>query len=344
MATKDLTIRGAGIFGLAIAWVALTRGARVRVVDPAGPGGGASGGIVGALQPHTPDEWKAKKQFQLESLTMAQSFWRGVEATSGIGTGYARAGRLQPLTGAREVAQARARTSAAVENWGDAATWAVIDADAAGDWRPPSPTGLYIHDTLSALIHPRHTCESLAAAIATRGGDIVAQAPDGGPTVWATGWQGLADLSAALDRPIGNGVKGQAALLRHDAAGRAQIFAENLHIVPHLDGTTAIGSTSERYFDDPHTTDHCLDDIIQHATEVMPVLKGARVIERWAEVRPRAATRAPLLGPWPGRPGHYVANGGFKIGFGVAPKVAEVMCDLILDGNDRIPDDFRLRT
>ena len=51
----------------------------------------------------------------------------------------------------------------------------------------------------------------------------------------------------------------------------------------------------------------------------------------------RAASRAPLLGPWPGRRRHFIANGGFKIGFGVAPLVAQVMADLVLDGRDRIP-------
>ncbi len=339
----DLTIHGAGVFGLTIAWVALTRGANVCVVDPEGPGGGASGGIVGALQPHTPNQWNDKKQFQFDSLRMAEGFWRKVESTSGIPTGYARTGRLQPLLGDREVAMARARAGDAKTRWGDAATWQVIEGEAAGDWRPPSTTGLYLRDTLSSLIHPRRICESLSAAIRARGGDIVTAAPESGAVVWATGWHGLRDLSQVLGRPIGNGVKGQAALLRHDAAGRAQIFADGLHIIPHLDGTTAVGSTSERDFADPLSTDHLIDDVIQRATEVMPVLKGARIIEHWAGVRPRAATRAPLLGPWPNRPGHFVANGGFKIGFGVAPKVAEVMCDLILDGDDRIPDTFRLR-
>jgi glycine oxidase len=51
-----------------------------------------------------------------------------------------------------------------------------------------------------------------------------------------------------------------------------------------------------------------------------------------------------VLGPWPGRPGHFVANGGFKIGFGMAPKVAEVMADLVLEGRDTIPPDFLLET
>ena len=30
-----------------------------QVIDPAGPGAGASGGVVGALAPHAPDKWNA---------------------------------------------------------------------------------------------------------------------------------------------------------------------------------------------------------------------------------------------------------------------------------------------
>jgi glycine/D-amino acid oxidase-like deaminating enzyme len=37
-----------------------------------------------------------------------------------------------------------------------------------------------------------------------------------------------------------------------------------------------------------------------------------------------------------------VANGGVKIGFGMAPKVAQVMADLILEGRDEIPEGFRV--
>lgn len=341
MAMADITVRGGGIFGLSIAWEALARGARVLVIDSAGPGAGASGGVVGALQPHTPDIWNAKKQFQLESLLMADTFWRGVESVSGIAPGYARVGRLQPLTDEKAVVIARARASAAAETWKDAATWQVVDAAEAGDWRAPSATGLYIRDSLSAIVHPRHGCQSLAAAIRARGGRIAPEAPDEGAVVWATGWKGLVDLEHALGRSVGGGVKGQAAILRFDARGKPQVFAEGFHVVPHLDGTVAIGSTSERAFDDPASTDSRLDDMLARVCELMPVLKGARVTERWAGVRPRARSRAPLLGPWPGRAGHFVANGGFKIGFGVAPKVAAVMCDLVLDGRNAIPPDFR---
>ena len=59
-------------------------------------------------------------------------------------------------------------------------------------------------------------------------------------------------------------------------------------------------------------------------------------------IQPRARSRAPMLGAWPDRPGHFIANGGFKIGFGMAPKVAEVMADLVLEGRDTIPQGFRV--
>mgnify|MGYP005694967963 CR=1 FL=1 len=60
--------------------------------------------------------------------------------------------------------------------------------------------------------------------------------------------------------------------------------------------------------------------------------------------QPRAFTRAPILGKHPVNPDWFIANGGFKIGFGMAPKIGEVMADLILDGVDHIPDDFRAST
>ena len=45
----EITIRGAGIFGLSVAWACVQRGAVVQVIDPNGPAAGSSGGIVGAL-------------------------------------------------------------------------------------------------------------------------------------------------------------------------------------------------------------------------------------------------------------------------------------------------------
>ncbi|NIY95819.1 FAD-binding oxidoreductase [Salipiger sp. HF18] len=342
MASVDVTVRGAGIFGLSIAWSCLRGGATVRVVDPYGLGAGSSGGLVGALAPHVPENWNPKKAFQLESLLMAEAFWHAVEAEGGVSPDYARSGRLQPVADDAALELARARALTARELWGDAAVWELIRADDAGPWAPLSPSGWLIRDTLSARMSPRRAGAALQAALAVRGVEIVPEAEDEGAVLWATGWRGLLDLSQALGRPAGTGIKGQSVLLRHDAGEVPQVFAGGLHIVPHHDGTVALGSTTEREFDDPSSTDDQCDALVERAVAAMPVLHGAEVVERWAGARPRARSRAPMLGPWPDRPGHYIANGGFKIGFGMAPKVAEVMTALMLDGRDTIPDGFRV--
>ena len=80
---------------------------------------------------------------------------------------------------------------------------------------------------------------------------------------------------------------------------------------------------------------------IRLANAVTTLLHGAEVIERWAGLRPRARSRAPMLGAHPLFPGQFIANGGFKIGFGMAPKISQVMADLVLEGIDTVPPDFR---
>ncbi|MDQ2089863.1 NAD(P)/FAD-dependent oxidoreductase [Marimonas arenosa] len=338
----DVTIRGAGIFGLSIAWECLCRGAAVRVVDPNGVGAGASGGVVGALAPHVPENWNDKKAFQLDSLLAAEAFWADVEATGGVSASYARLGRLQPVVDERALELARARAVTAAELWQGRACWRVIEAAAAGSFAPVSPTGWLIFDDLSARMQPRRAAQALEAAILARGGDIVAEAPDAGAVIWAAGVWDLERISAALGRTVGNGVKGQGAVLHFSASNAPQLYADGVHIVPHYDGTVAVGSTSERDYEDPASTDAQLDVVLEKVFTSVPVLHGAAVVERWAGVRPRAKSRAPMLGTHPLFAGQFIANGGFKIGFGMAPGVARVMADLVLEGRDGIPDGFRV--
>lgn len=340
MARVDVTVRGGGIFGLSVAWACLQRGARVRVIETTAFGAGSSGGLVGALSPHVPEAWNAKKAFQLESLLMAADWWAGVEAASGLPSGYARLGRVQPLADARAVDAARRREGEATTLWKGRAAWTVVSATGMG-WEPASPTGLLVKDTLSARLSPRMGLVALAEALRATGAELlVGEGKDEGAVVHATGVAGLADLSRSLGLSVGSGVKGQALSLNFDARDQPQLFVDGLHIVPHADGTVAIGSTSETAWTEDGP-DVQLDGLLAKARAAVPALAGAKVASRWAGVRPKAASRAPVLGAWPGRAGHYLANGGFKIGFGMAPKVAEVMAVLVLEGRDDSPPDFR---
>jgi len=339
----EVTILGAGIFGLAVAWACVERGASVRIIDPDGPLSGSSGGLVGALAPHVPENWNAKKAVQFDSLIAAEGYWAGVAAAGGADPGYLRSGRLQPLADEAAVALARQRAAEAATLWQGRAAWRVVEAGAHAGWAPPSPTGLLIEDTLTARLSPRMAGRALMAALAARGVDIATEGEASGLVIEATGWRGLRALSAELGQPAGDGVKGQSASFSvPGVADLPQIFAEALHIVPHADGTVAIGSTSERDFDDPGSCDAQCEALIERARALCPALAEAPVTERWAGVRPRARSRAPMLGQHPLRPGRFIANGGFKIGFGMAPLCARLLAELVLEGRDAIPAEFRV--
>ena len=332
-------VAGAGIFGLAVAWELTRRGARVRVHERDRVGAGPSGGQVGALAPHAPDGWNPKKAMQLDSLLAAPGFWAEIEDLSGLPSGYGRTGRLQPVPDQATADRLADRIDGARRNW-PAGMGMVLTRDPDADIVPHSPSGIWLMDRMTARIHPRAALAALAAAITARGGEIVTGRPapaDAPQMIWATGTQGLLDLNDALDRRIGQGVKGQSASLAHAAPDSPQVFDNGMYVTPHFDGTVAVGSTSENVFDHDRV-DHQIDDLLLRARLLCPVLADAPVLERWAGIRPRARSRAPVLAPWPDRPGHLIVNGGFKIGFGMAPVIARMAADVVLDGRTDLPD------
>ncbi len=354
--TWDVAVVGGGIFGLSCAWACARRGLRVGLVERAEIASGASGGIVGALSPHTPDRWNPKKQFQFEALLAAETHWQAVEQVSGQDSGYARVGRLLPLVTAHARALAEDRAAGARAFWGGSAEWTVWTDGMAADWldQRAAPFGI-VRETLSARIAPRRACAALARALRELGAEIAEgwemtdfsdggiDGPDGTiaakAVILACGVEGFARISPKA----GQGEKGQAALLRPEdpAEGLPMIFHDGIYVVPQADGTVAVGSTSERDWrvDGP---DRMLDRVLERAAVFCPALRDAEVIERWAGIRPRPRMRDPMLGPLPGHARVFVANGAFKIGFGIAHKVGEVLADLVEGRDPEIPKSFSL--
>lgn len=334
----DFTIRGAGIMGLMMAWTLIHRGQKVQIIDPHGVGAGASGGVVGALAPHMPEKWSAKKQFQFESVLLSDQLWPEIDAVSGLTSGYGRVGRLMPILNDRGLELAQDRAAGAKEHWNDFATWNIVER--APDWVPPTPTGRWVYDTLSARINPAAACASIARALASKGCEIHSNAPDCGRVIWATGVHDLVRISDHLGVFFGAGEKGQGAVLDINLGIAPQLYIDNIHVVPHVNGTTAIGSTTERFYEDGAQTDHLLEDLLERARTLIPALRDAPVLTRWANERPRSHSRAPIIGYHPIVPDAYILNGGFKIGLAMAPKMAKCLADFILTGADTIPDDF----
>ncbi len=342
MATPEITIYGAGIFGLSIAFEILKRGQTVEIIEINKPGFGSSGGVLGALAPHTPDNWNEKKQFQFESLIKQDNFWNEVKSIGGKDAQYCRFGRISPLLDERAIQLSAERTANAKSLWKGLASWETLDK-LDKNWEIPSPTGLYSFDTLSAQLNPKKACDALLSAVKAMGANITIdpkyESKNDNLEVWATGYYGLQKLSGDLEKSIGDGVKGQAALLALDRKNYPQLFVDGIHIIPQENNSVAIGSTSEITWQHENT-DEKLDRMIEKIKKICPALSNSNVINVWSGIRPRAKGRSPLIGPHPNKKNVFIANGGFKIGIGLAPKIAEITADFLLENINHIPKKF----
>lgn len=353
----DVLVVGAGLFGLSVAWSARLAGLSVRVVEAERVGAGASGGPVGALAPHAPARWGPLQGFQLSALASLPDRIAALEAASGRSIGYARTGRLIPLSDAAARARAEADAAAALQRWRGLGRYEVLSSAPPGlsGWiAAEAETHGVARDTLSARIEPAAYLGALSAClgpavtegvqvrgIAPKGRSGLAVLTDGGRIsagliVLAAGWRLwglLAPLAPALQ---GGAVKGQAALLGLDAPGRPLLTGRGLYIVPHAHGV-AVGSTSEAGFTDPHATDQALDNVLSRARDLCPPLRDAPVLRRWAGLRPRPPGRMPVIGPLPQHSGIHVAGGGFRIGIGIAHAVGDALIAGITGGETAIP-------
>ncbi|TPP11769.1 NAD(P)/FAD-dependent oxidoreductase [Rhizobium glycinendophyticum] len=366
----DVVIVGGGIMGLWAALEADRAGLSTLLLDAGPLAAGASGGLLGALMPHMPDKWNEKKQLQFEALLSLEREIAALEAETGLSAGYRRAGRLIPLPKPhlRKIAERHQAESEA--NWnqnGVSFSWNVIDQSPHGALWPTSEVtaaGL-VFDTFAARVSPRGLTGLLVArlkrssrvkideGVTVTAIDVaasVAQLSDGrfvsfGHLIVAAGHASFPLLSAlgpVLARPLGQPVKGQAALLSAPmiAPYLPLLYLDGLYIVPHEGGRVAIGSTSEDRFNDPFTTDQQLGDVLARAVRLAPQLAEADVIERWAGLRPKAIDRDPMVGPHPAAERVIALTGGFKVSFGLAHVLARAALAPILGLEAAVPESF----
>lgn len=369
-ASADLVVIGGGIMGLWAAVKAERLGLQTLLIDAGSLGQGASGGLLGALMPHMPDKWNDKKQVQFDALLSLEDEIAGIEAATGLACGYRRSGRLIPLPKPHLRTIALGHSADAEVHWRAVTrrfAWHVLDETPDRDWLDPaSATAGLVHDTFAARVSPRHFIGALSAFLKTaRHVQVVENAAIAGidvaqSTVALASGEKIAfghcivaaghasfplieALGPTLPKRLGQPVKGQAALL--DAKvdpSLPVIFLNGLYIVPHEDGTVAVGSTSENTFESETATDGQLEELVTRARALSPSLQGAPVIERWAGLRPKAIDRDPMVGPHPDHRQLIALTGGFKVSFGLAHHLADAALAAVEGRNMRLPASFTL--
>ncbi|MEL7525302.1 MAG: FAD-dependent oxidoreductase [Pseudomonadota bacterium] len=344
----DIAVAGAGIFGLSIAHRAIKQGLRTLVLEAAHVGAGSSGGVLGALMPHMPARWNPKKEFQFQALLSLEGHIRLLEEETGLSCGYARCGRILPLTTRDKLDHHLERAEESRLRWHPEETGFTYDVEAAGsrsDWLDASaaPFGI-VYETLAARTSPRDYLAALATYVRRHATLIentevtgydeassTIQLADGerlqaGVMVLAGGFSAFGLIEHFTGERIGRGEKGQALLM--DGQGledKPAIYCDGLYVVPHGDGTIAIGSTSDRDFADAAPSPARSAELIDRATRFCPQLAGRKVLSDWAGIRPRCHKRDPVVGRLPGSRRLYAATGGYKISFGIAHLVADCL-------------------
>jgi glycine/D-amino acid oxidase-like deaminating enzyme len=368
--SADVLIAGGGIMGLWAALEADRAGLKTILLDAGPLAGGASGGLLGALMPHMPDRWNDKKQLQFDALLSLEHEIAGLEVETGLSAGYRRAGRLIPLPKPHLRKIAERHQAEAETNWnqqGVRFSWDVVEQSPHGEGWPASDVtaaGL-VSDTFAARVSPRgltavlvarlrqsprvSICEGVAVTELDAARSVVRLSDDRrvsfGHLVVAAGHASfplLSSLGPNLAQPLGQAVKGQAALLSAPAVAPdlPLLYLDGLYIVPHEGGKVAIGSTSEDSFKEPFSTDEQLDDLLVRAKRLAPVLADAEVIERWAGLRPKAIDRDPMVGPHPLAERIIALTGGFKVSFGLAHVLARAAIASIVGRDAGLPASF----
>lgn len=148
----------------------------------------------------------------------------------------------------------------------------------------------------------------------------------------------LADPILDQLQPVGGQML---AVERCEASPTHTIRSDDLYIVPKVD-RIIIGATVEpgRVLKEPESA--IIKDLQERAAEICPILGDAPGLEAWAGVRPGTPSHAPIMGAT-AVSGLFVASGHYRNGVLLAPITANIMANIIVDGqSSELADAFAI--
>lgn len=352
----NITIAGAGVVGCAIACELASRGARVRVVDGRGPGGGATGASAGILAPYIEGHDPTLRNLGVRSLALYDEFLARVRSDSGQAIEYERRGTLQVALNL-DAANALKR---AARHLGEVhVERTLLDA---GEVRRREPAvtanavaGLELPQqgyvaaseltrALAAAAMRLGATFDVASATAVEGGDV-ARLHTAGDVIesdavivavgsWTTSVNGVRAEPDAV-KPI----RGQLLQLRlPQRLAERVIWGDDCYLVSRRDGVVLAGATVEDVGFDERATSAGVQQLLRGATSLMPALGDAAFEEVRVGLRPMTRDELPVMGASSTMPHVFYATGHYRNGVLLAPLTARLMADLVLDG--RADDDM----
>ena len=313
----DFTILGAGVAGLAMATELSGRGAAVRLIDPGGPPGAhaCSWWAGGMLAPDC--EGALAEPAVVHHGRAAAGWWdaQGAEVTRN-GTLVVALGRdrSELKTFARRVPGAERVDGAAI---------AALEPDLEGRFSQ----GLFLSD--EGHLAPR------AALACLHGGLSVAETGDlEGQVIDCRGLAARANLTDL------RGVKGEMVVVRSPDVRLSRPVRLlhprfPLYIVPRAGGVFMLGATQIESGDRTRATVRSVMELLNAAYALHPAFGEAELLEIGVDARPAFPDNQPRIRHTADR---VYANGLFRHGFLLAPALARMTADLMLNGTP--PEDW----
>jgi glycine oxidase len=362
----DAVVVGGGVIGLACAWRAARRGARVRVLERDEVGAGASRVAAGMLAPVGEASWgeEGHMRLALASARSWPSFAAELAADSELEVGYQDSGALYVALD-RDDADELQRRFELMESLDLGAEWLRprMCRELEPGLSPACAAG--IHAPRDGAVDPSTLLPSLRAATERAGGEIVAEAevadaliedgrlvgvitPDGRDhrahhVVLATGaWSGAATWLPPEARPPVRPVKGQILTLRgalEQPLCSRIVATERVYVVPRPDGRVVVGATVEERGFDVQVTAGGVHELLREAYRVLPDVAELELVETRAGLRPGTPDNAPLIGPG-AIDGLVLATGHYRNGILMAPVTADAIAAQLV--SEPPPNDVRV--
>jgi glycine oxidase len=335
----DVVIVGGGVIGLSLAWRIKREGLTVLVIDKGEPGREASyaaGGMIAHCDPHLPN---VLRPLAFASAAMYPDFARELQEESGESSDLRDQGAYAVFSEDEQpvCAGARRLTTREIDQLEP-----LLNLKAPAYWLP------------ERSVDPRALCSALVKAAKQRGVDFATGSAAtevgikngraaGVKTTHSTYAAGVvvncAGAWASQLQPLGlptRPAKGQMVCVvpapedtSHAPLVQHVVRTRDVYIIPRSDRRVLLGATLEDAGFDKRTDADTVEKLYRAAAEVVPKIRGMRIHDAWAGLRPASPDGLPILGET-SRPGYYAATGHFRDGIMLAPITAEVMTNLIV--------------
>jgi glycine oxidase len=349
----DAIVVGGGAIGLACAWRAARRGARVAVLERDHPASGATGVAAGMLAPVGEASWGEEALLALnqESLRRWPGFAAELEADAEAEVGYRECGAVHVALDRDEAEELRRRHQLHLQLGLDSEWLRASECRRLEPGLAPRLSG-GVHVSHEAAADPRRLTAALLAALEQRGVEVHAGAEVGVAESGGDGWRlsvgdgrafeaGAVVLAAGCwsaapwlpeeARPPVRPVKGEILTLGGSGEGpvcERIVAGERVYLVPHEDGRLVVGATVEERGFDTSVTAGGVHELLREAYRLLPEVAELELLETAAGLRPGSPDNAPLIGPG-AIDGLIVATGHYRNGIVLAPLTADCVAALL---------------